>query len=1275
MKKLTFTLIISMIAVAGFGQNSKQASSAEMMLVAADHNATTINVNTSGFDQKIVQTQQGQAVVIRNNDATQILEAGAPDLPKLTTSVAIGASDRMTVRVLSSSYTEYSDISIAPSKGNLYRNIDPATVPYTWGPAYQTDRFYPGELVSLRDPYIIRDIRGQAVVVYPYQYNPVTKVLRVYNQITVAVEKADNNGANVQVSRSINPTITPEFDQIYRRQFINYAALTDYTPVSEEGNMLVICYDDFMSAMEEFVEWKNTIGIPTEMVSVSSVGSTSTAIKDYIANYYNTNGLTFVLLVGDNAQIPTNTGGNLGGPSDVAFGYIEGNDHYPDLFVGRFSAETIAHVETQVRRTVDYEKTPTFISDDWYTTCLGIGSDQGPGDDNEYDYQHIRNIQADLMAYTYTWNPELFDGSQGGNDAPGSPGTGDVSTEVNAGTGIITYCGHGSTTSWVTTGFSNTNVNALQNQGKLPFIWAVACVNGEFMNTTCFAESWLRASQNGEPTGAVAYLGSTINQSWDPPMEGEDEMVDILVESYSNNIRRSYGALSMEGCMKMNDTYGSSGNEMTDTWTVFGDPSLMVRTDNPEAITANHNPTVFLGSTSFVINSSANGAKATISVNGEILGTGIVSNGQVEITFPALTNVDDTLTIALTLYNHIPYLAQVPVIPAEGPYVIYASNQVNDAAGNNNGLPDYSETLLLNIGMKNIGVEPTASAEVKLRVDDPYVTLVDSTENYGVVPAGQTVGMPDGFTVQVADNVPDGHVVTFITVCQDEGEEWSSQFTLTMHAPELNLIITEVLDPLGNNNGRLDAGETADLKIRIRNDGSASAYSIIGTLATGDPFLTVNTATGLIYGDMAPNSYAEQLFNVTVAEYTPGGHTVNFNLLLNGTYNLQVTKEFDLVVGRIPVLVIDLDGNTNSGPAIQTAVEALSITADYTTTMTTTPDLYQSIFLCLGSSPNNHVLTTAEAQKMINFLNSGGRLYMEGGDTWFFDQISNPTNLHPMFNINGKGDNGGDITTLLGKTGTFTEGMSFTFGGDEGYIDKLEPKNQAFTVLSNQSLPFDVTIANEDTDYKTIGSSIEFGGLIDATFPSTKVELMQQYLTFFGIERSPMWAAFAASTTTPQINNEVQFTDLSSPGFTEWAWTFEGGDPASSTDQNPRTVYNTAGQYDVTLTASNADSAKTTIKYDYINAVDFTGVEEPSASVSCTVYPNPSNGVVNVRLSAEGTSLVAVELVDALGRVTRRVEATSLIGNTLTFGYLPAGLYLVRVLSERGILTQKVIVK
>ena len=66
--------------------------------------------------------------------------------------------------------------------------------------------------------------------------------------------------------------------------------------------MLIICYDDFISSMNPFVQWKNKKGIPTEIVPVSTIGNTVNDLQDYINNYYYNNGLTYLLLVGDAAH-------------------------------------------------------------------------------------------------------------------------------------------------------------------------------------------------------------------------------------------------------------------------------------------------------------------------------------------------------------------------------------------------------------------------------------------------------------------------------------------------------------------------------------------------------------------------------------------------------------------------------------------------------------------------------------------------------------------------------------------------------------------------------------------------------------------------------------------------------------------------------------------------------------------------------------------------------------------------------------------------------------
>lgn len=76
---------------------------------------------------------------------------------------------------------------------------------------------------------------------------------------------------------------------------------------------------------------------------------------------------------------------------------------------------------------------------------------------------------------------------------------------------------------------------------------------------------------------------------------------------------------------------------------------------------------------------------------------------------------------------------------------------------------------------------------------------------------------------------------------------------------------------------------------------------------------------------------------------------------------------------------------------------------------------------------------------------------------------------------------------------------------------------------------------------------------------------------------------FEADQTTVNQGDSVHFTDMSTgnPAL-EWEWTFEGGDPDTSTEQNPAVYYTITGTFDVTLTVTNADGTNTETKADYI---------------------------------------------------------------------------------------------
>jgi hypothetical protein len=883
------TLIISILMLVSF---CIQARDYSFTVISQDESGMLVKFELTDSRLKALGNSSWTSAVF--NGGAYIMQQGCPDLMKAVRSFVIPSSGRATVSVISSYFFDQESILAAPSKGNLYRNQDPSKIPLQTGDVYSVDAFWPGMLCEAGDPYILRDLRGQALSVYPMQYNPVTQVLRTYTTIIIRIDFSQEKSVNEMNGEiAAGQNLSYEYARIYERHFMNYSNLR-YTPVEEDGNLLIISHASFMQAMQPFVDWKKQKGIPAEIVDVATIGGVA-QIKTYVQNYYNTNGLTYLLLVGDNAQVPASS--TTAGPSDNDYGYVAGNDHYPDIFVGRFSAETVAHVQTQVERIIKYEKYPN-VDDVWYKKGVGIASEEGPGDDNELDFEHVRNMRTKLLAFTYNNFGEYYEGDQGGLDAPGNPTSADVhSTLVTEGAGIIVYTGHGWDQGFGTSGYSNTNVAQLQNTNRLPFIWSVACVNGSFLNTTCFGEAWLRATYNNQPAGALATLMSTINQSWNPPMCGQDEMVDLLVESYAGNIKRSFGGLSMNGCMKMNDEYGAAGDEMTDTWALFGDPSVVVRTDKTQPLTVTHPASVYTGTTDVLVNCNTPGALVCLTINNEILGKGYIGGGQVLITFPAL-QVVDTILVTVTAFNKTPYFGEILIIPPTGPYVISQTVVVSDPTGNQNSLCDYSENIQLEVSLKNLGVLTATGVSAVLSSSSPWVTITDATEPYGNINAGASVTISNAFAFTVSSSVPDMTNAAFVLTASDGSDVWNSNINLMLHAPSLSIPSVSVSDNTGGNgNGRLDPGETADLIYACYNAGTSASLTGTASVTCSSPYITINNTTSPA-SVMNPSAGINASFSISVDPSTPSGHYATFVCtLVCGSY--QTVKTVTIPVGIV----------------------------------------------------------------------------------------------------------------------------------------------------------------------------------------------------------------------------------------------------------------------------------------------------------------------------------------------------------------------------------------
>ncbi|MHC4649060.1 MAG: C25 family peptidase propeptide domain-containing protein, partial [Planctomycetota bacterium] len=309
MKRLILLTLVGLLLVA----SAHVAEAASVSIVAKGHTpqprtgiqhgpaAIVLDCEVRDFTRREVTVDGQPFYHIALEREAPIQKVGAPDLPHVCRSVIIPDDSRMVVSVVDSSYYEIEDIDIAPSKGPILRNVSPAEVPYSFGEEFQTDGFYPGQLATLGDPYILRNHRGIVVTVNPFQYNPVQRILRVYTKMTLEVAAVGPGEVNVLRRRARGRSVGPSFHALYESHFLNYrkarrrdpkkpkdgggVGLESYSPLDEEGEMLIIAHDPWVDDMDSFRDWKNSLGIETTVVGVDDIDANTPPSADEIKEY------------------------------------------------------------------------------------------------------------------------------------------------------------------------------------------------------------------------------------------------------------------------------------------------------------------------------------------------------------------------------------------------------------------------------------------------------------------------------------------------------------------------------------------------------------------------------------------------------------------------------------------------------------------------------------------------------------------------------------------------------------------------------------------------------------------------------------------------------------------------------------------------------------------------------------------------------------------------------------------------------------------------------
>jgi hypothetical protein len=170
-----------------------------------------------------------------------------------------------------------------------------------------------------------------------------------------------------------------------------------------------------------------------------------------------------------------------------------------------------------------------------------------------------------------------------------------------------------------------------------------------------------------------------------------------------------------------------------------------------------------------------------------------------------------------------------------------------------------------------------------------------------------------------------------------------------------------------------------------------------------------------------------------------------------------------------------------------------------------TLDLYQAVFVCAGIYPNNKVIgsASADATTLVDYLNAGGRMYLEGGDVWYYDPMVGGYNFCSLFGLNADADGTSDLGPLTGQAGTLTRNMSFNYTGENSFMDHISPAaaGSFLIFIDTDSATYNCGVAQNTGLYRTVGTSFELGGLVDGAGDyNQRKTLVDSIMKFFGAE-------------------------------------------------------------------------------------------------------------------------------------------------------------------------------
>jgi hypothetical protein len=230
----------------------------------------------------------------------------------------------------------------------------------------------------------------------------------------------------------------------------------------------------------------------------------------------------------------------------------------------------------------------------------------------------------------------------------------------------------------------------------------------------------------------------------------------------------------------------------------------------------------------------------------------------------------------------------------EDSYLILGDVYYHDADGS--GIIDAGEQVNIGIEVDNVGLGLAEDITATISTTDAYVTINSASADYSDI-GGSLTGLNAGyFSLTVAPNCPNNHVVSLVLELTDTDGTWAYNFSFPVMKSSLSLSATMINDVNGDNDGILDSGENAVLVINLSNNSESMARDVQVALTCDSPMLSINE-TPLDFGDIPVGAGMQKAFPVTIAADAPIGTALLFTLSTSSYGGFSQTYTFQSSIG------------------------------------------------------------------------------------------------------------------------------------------------------------------------------------------------------------------------------------------------------------------------------------------------------------------------------------------------------------------------------------------